>query len=83
VGGTRTIQVDIRLIAATNRDLREEVEKGAFRRDLFYRLNVVTMRLPPLRERREDIPLLASYFLARCAPRCARALTGISEPALA
>jgi transcriptional regulator with GAF, ATPase, and Fis domain len=63
VGGKTTIKVDVRIISATNRDLRIEVEKGRFRRDLHYRLNVFPIYLPPLRERTEDIPLLASYFL--------------------
>jgi Nif-specific regulatory protein len=65
VGGTRTVHVDIRLVAATNKDLQVCVDEGTFRRDLYYRLNVVSTRMPALRERREDIPLLASYFIAR------------------
>ena len=63
VGGTTDIKVDVRVIAATNKDLREEIEKGAFREDLFYRLNVIPLGMPPLRERRDDIPLLAGHFL--------------------
>ncbi len=83
VGGTRTIKLDVRLIAATNRDLEEAVKKGAFREDLFYRLNVVSMRMPPLRDHREDIPLLASYFAAKVAQRAGRSILGISPQARA
>ncbi|AKL97171.1 signal-transduction and transcriptional-control protein Stc [Clostridium aceticum] len=64
VGGNKEIEVDVRIIAATNKDLRQEVEKGNFRRDLYYRLNVLPLKLPSLRERKEDIPLLIDYFMA-------------------
>ncbi|MBI3610572.1 MAG: sigma-54-dependent Fis family transcriptional regulator [Nitrospirae bacterium] len=63
VGGTRTIEVDVRVIAASNKNLQDEIKKGAFREDLFYRLNVIPLSVPPLRERKEDIPLLVGHFL--------------------
>jgi Nif-specific regulatory protein len=81
VGGTQSIQVDIRVIAATNKNLETAIEQGEFRQDLFYRLNVVAFEMPPLRERREDIMLLASYFANKYGPTCNRKLTGISAEA--
>jgi Nif-specific regulatory protein len=83
VGGTRTIKLDVRLIAATNRELDEEVKRGRFREDLFYRLNVVSLRMPALRERREDIPLLASYFASKFSQRSNRGMLGVSPHARA
>ena len=83
VGGSRTLKVDIRVIAATNRDLETAIKQGAFRQDLYYRLNVVTLTLPPLRERQADIPLLASYFVARYAAKCKRPARGLSPAARA
>jgi len=65
VGDTKEIPIDVRILAATNRDLKKELENGSFRQDLYYRLNVVTLHIPPLRERRDDIPLLVNYFLAK------------------
>lgn len=81
VGGTRSIALDIRLIAATNRNLEEAVQNGLFREDLFYRLNVVTLRIPALRERPEDIVSLALHFAARMSEKCGRRITGISPQA--
>ena len=83
VGGTRQIRTDIRLIAATNRDLEAAIEGGTFRNDLYYRLNVVSLTLPPLRDRREDIPLLASHFVAKHGKRAGRRVAGIALEALA
>jgi transcriptional regulator with PAS, ATPase and Fis domain len=83
VGGTRPIRVDIRLIAATNRDLDEAAKTRTFRTDLYYRLAVVTLTMPPLRDRREDIPVLANHFVKRYAERCKRKVAGISPEARA
>ena len=83
VGGNETIKVDVRVIAATNRDLKVEMAKGTFREDLFYRLNVVTVELPPLRDRRGDIGALASFFLGRYAVENGKTIDSIGEAALA
>jgi transcriptional regulator with PAS, ATPase and Fis domain len=82
VGGSTEIEVDVRVIAATHRDLAAEVHEGRFRDDLYYRLNVINIRIPPLRERREDIPLLAQEFLDRLSHELGRAVSGISDEAL-
>jgi Nif-specific regulatory protein len=81
VGGTRTLKVDVRVIAATNRDLESEIKNGSFRQDLYYRLNVVELTMPPLRARRADIPLLADYFVAKYSRKCNRKVSGISKEA--
>jgi transcriptional regulator with GAF, ATPase, and Fis domain len=81
LGSTRPIKVNLRVIAATNKDLRAAVNAGSFREDLWHRLNVVAIRMPPLRERRQDIPLLANFFLARCSQRCERRVLGIAPEA--
>jgi two-component system, NtrC family, response regulator HydG len=83
VGGTRPVKVDIRLITATNKNLEESIANGSFRQDLYYRLNVVNLEMPPLRERPEDIPLLANYFAAKYAERCNRRIIGIAAEAQA
>jgi two-component system response regulator PilR (NtrC family) len=82
LGGLETIRVDVRIIAATNVDLQEEVRGGAFREDLYYRLNVITVVLPPLRDRSEDIPLLAHHFLRRYAEENEKAIREISPGAM-
>jgi two-component system, NtrC family, nitrogen regulation response regulator NtrX len=83
VGGQRPIKVDVRVLSATSRNLQEEINAGRFREDLFYRLNVVPVKLPPLRERREDIPELVSHFLARFAAERRTPAPAISEEAMA
>ena len=83
LGGTRAIQLDVRFIAATNKDLQKGVREEKFRLDLFYRLNVVSLSMPPLRERPEDIPLLTDHFIARYAARANRKLKGLSPAARA
>ena len=83
LGGTRSIDLDVRVLAATNRNLEEAIGNGSFRADLYHRLNVVKVTMPPLRERRDDIPLLASYFAAKYATECKRAVNGISSEARA
>jgi transcriptional regulator with PAS, ATPase and Fis domain len=83
VGSARSLSVDVRIIAATNVNLAEEVKAKRFREDLYYRLNVIEIRLPPLRERREDIPLLVEAFLQKCAQSSHRPVRGVTESALA
>jgi DNA-binding NtrC family response regulator len=83
VGGTKTIPVDVRVIAATNKDLEAEVKRGAFREDLYFRLAVLSLEMPPLRERTEDIPLLAEHFLGKFAPELGKEVRGLTAPALA
>jgi two-component system response regulator HydG len=83
VGATESIPIDTRILAATNRDLEEEIKRGTFRRDLFYRLNVIAMHLPPLRDRREDIPLLAESFLQRSGEQRGEPAKRLSDEAAA
>ncbi len=82
VGGIKTIRVDVRLVAATNRDLERLIASGTFRKDLFYRLNVVGIRLPPLRERKTDVPLLVEHFLAKFNDRLKKHVSGVDADAL-
>jgi len=78
LGSSHTVQVDVRIIAATNRILEKEIEKGNFREDLYYRLNVVSIEIPTLRERKDDIPLLADYFLKKYAEKNKKLIKGFS-----
>ena len=82
LGGTKTLKVDVRVLAATNQDLRAALEQGTFRQDLYYRLNVVPISIPPLRERKEEIPYLVDYFIARFARESGKPLSGITPTAL-
>ncbi len=82
VGGETVIKADVRIIAATNKNLKQEVEMGKFREDLYYRLNTITIVLPPLRERKEDIPLLCRHFLADCRSRMGKVVKGVSPEAM-
>lgn len=83
VGSTRPFKINVRVIAATNRELEEEVRRGVFRQDLYYRLNVVRLKMPSLRERENDVELLANHFARKCGQRCNRRIMGISEQARA
>jgi len=82
VGGTSEIPVDVRVIAATNRDLDRQVSEGTFREDLYYRLNVIPIRVPGLRERREDIPLLANHFLKKYGPAAGKSIHALAAASL-
>ncbi len=82
LGGTAEVSLDVRVIAATNRDLPSSIRRGLFREDLYYRIAVITLHLPPLRERAEDIELLAVHFLHECAERAGKCITGISPEAM-
>lgn len=82
VGGTDDVKVDVRIIAATNRDLEEMVKLGTFRQDLYYRLNVINIKMPPLRERPDDIPLLANHFLKKYSDKLSKGVQGISDEAM-
>jgi len=82
VGGTETIPVDVRFVAATNRDIQQAIASGDFRQDLYYRLNVVTLSLPPLAQRRDDVPILAYFFLKKHSARMDKKLDLISNEAM-
>ena len=82
VGSTQSIKIDVRIISATHKNLQQAIRKNTFREDLYYRLNVVELELPPLSERREDIPLLAQYFLSNVSERTSNSITGFSQEAM-
>ena len=82
VGGNERIKVDVRVIAATNKDLAKEIEKGTFREDLYYRLNVIPFYVPPLRERREDIPLFIDFYIREFSMRTVRVVPTLDKAAL-
>jgi two-component system response regulator GlrR len=82
IGADRPVELDVRFIATTNKELQEEVERGAFRRDLYYRLSVMPIRVPPLRERAADVPLLAQHFLEQSARRTKKAVRAIAPAAM-
>jgi two-component system response regulator HydG len=82
VGGEHVIKVDVRVMAATNKDLLQEMEAGQFREDLFYRLNVVTLKIPPLKERREDVPLFAQHFLKMFSEKNRKQIKGLTPQAM-
>jgi DNA-binding NtrC family response regulator len=82
VGGAETIKVDVRVVAATNKDLREDMQKGRFRPDLYDRLNVVPIEVPPLRDRREDIPALVAHFVDELGPQNGKRGLSVAQPAL-
>jgi formate hydrogenlyase transcriptional activator len=82
VGGTEVLRADVRVISATNRDLQVAIADGGFRSDLYYRLNVFPIKLPPLRERKEDVPLLVNYFVERYAKRAGKKIKHIQKKAL-
>lgn len=82
IGSSRTIKVNVRVVAATNRDLEQQVREGKFRADLYYRLNVVPLRVPPLRERVNDLPLLVTFFVQKCASKLGKHIKAVSEEAM-
>jgi len=82
VGGVSEREIDVRVVAATNRDLETEVEKGTFRQDLYYRLNVIQVRMPPLRERREDVPLMVNHFVRKFSAEHGQPITGVDPAAM-